>query len=437
MAVSGLEELLSDARLVLTYAVRAGRLPDDALPNAIAALEGASPGDAVSKIAPLAAALNAVVRAIAPMTLVDLRAGRSPFDAPHRNTRHLQIAVGVFTILMIGSVAYFTQVLHQEDMALQALRRIQDARPLEKLNNVRKMAQKEGVLGKQDSQYDQYQRSIAELRDLQDKIAGAHELAHTIMHRPAFPLAWALSSLPTGTASGSANMPGPAVAEARSATSDVPGAPAMPVTAPSPNDAAPDPVAALRGACTDFETAAPVKANPPVDAATQALGAQAWLCRVLFDVSDEFRFSTMLGLGFYSYSLPPTSSLTYQIQADMAALNGWTLPLLYGFLGAAVFLMRNILDTRTPHIEVFSSILRIALGGIAGIVIGWFWVPGPSKNAELAAITSAPFALAFLVGFSIDILFSLLDRLNRVASAGGATPVSAGSGGTPASAARA
>ena len=54
----------------------------------------------------------------------------------------------------------------------------------------------------------------------------------------------------------------------------------------------------------------------------------------------------------------------------MAALNGWILPLLYGLLGATVFPMRNILDTRTPHIEVFSSILRIALGGIAGIVIG-------------------------------------------------------------------
>jgi hypothetical protein len=426
MAISGLEELLSDAQLVLTYAVRAGRLPDDALPNAIAAIEGASPGDAVSKIAPLAAALNAVVRAIAPMTLVDLRAGRSPFDTPRRNTRHLQIAVGVFTLLMIGSVAYFTQVLHQEDMALQALQRIQDARPLEKLNNARKMAQKEGVLGKQDSQYDQYQRSVAELRDLQDKVAGAHQLANAIMQRPSFPLAWALSTLPIGTApsaNGPAKMPGPAVAEARPPASDVPGAPAMPVTAPSPNDEAPDPVAALKGACVDFEkTAAPVQANLSVDAATQALGARAWLCRVLLDVSDEFRFSTMLGLGFYSYSLPPTSSLTYQIQADMAALNGWILPLLYGLLGATVFLMRNILDTRTPHIEVFSSILRIALGGIAGIVIGWFWAPGPSKTAELAAITSAPFALAFLVGFSIDILFSLLDRLNRVASASPGVP---------------
>jgi ABC-type proline/glycine betaine transport system permease subunit len=75
-----------------------------------------------------------------------------------------------------------------------------------------------------------------------------------------------------------------------------------------------------------------------------------------------------------------------------------------------------MLDTRTPNINFLPSVLRMALGGIAGIVIGWFWVPAPSKGAELVAITSAPFALAFLAGFSIDILFSLLDRLNRAIS---------------------
>src|SRR5262249_19241020 len=76
-------------------------------------------------------------------------------------------------------------------------------------------------------------------------------------------------------------------------------------------------------------------------------------------------------------------------------------------------LVGTMLTPRLPIIEARPSILRIAVGGAAGIVIGWFRVPAPSHNAELAAVTSTPFALAFLAGFSIDILFSLLDRLNR------------------------
>jgi hypothetical protein len=425
----GDEELLSDARLALAYAVRAGRLPSDALPNAIAAIEGVSPGERVTKIASLGTALNAVVGAIAPMTLVDLRARRSPFDTPPRATRVLQVCLGVFTIVVIGMVAYFTQVLHQGDLALQALQRIQEARPLDKLNNARKMAQKEGALGKQDSQYDQYQRSVADLRDLQDKVAAARELADAIILRPSFPFQWALSKLPSRLLpwdGGSAPLPGPAAAEAQAPApapapaSEVTDAAARPQMVPAADDEASD---SMQKACANVESAASANANPAAVAPVgQALGTPAWLCRVFFDVADEFRFSTTLGLGLYSNSRLPSSSLTYRIQSDMATLNGWVLPLMYGFLGAAVFLIRGVLDTRTANIEIFSSILRVALGGIAGIVIGWFWVPSPSKTAELAAITSTPFALAFLAGFSVDILFSLLDRLNRLANTGGVSP---------------
>ena len=412
---TGFDELLSDARLVLGYAVRAGRLPDDTLPNAIAAIEGAAPGEAAAKIPLLSTALNAVTRAIAPVTLVELRAGRSPFDTRHRKvTRRLQMGLSVFTIVVILCVAYFTELLHEEDVALRALQGVQDARPLEKLNTARKMVQKEGVLRKDDSQYDQYQRSVAELRALQDKVAAAYELANAIVLRPT-PLTRLVSALPFG----GSNMPSPSAAEART-PSDASGDAAFTVT-PAKGEP-PDPVSVLKEACADFEPPRGGAATtaPGRGPETTVPGIPMWLCGVILDVNDEFRFSTMLGLALHSHS--PTTSLTYWIQADMAALNGWILPLFYGLLGATVFLMRNILDTRTPNMDVVPSLLRIALGGVAGIVIGWFWVPAPTKSAELAAIASAPFALAFLAGFSIDMLFSLLDRLNRVVSEGGGAP---------------
>jgi hypothetical protein len=62
---------------------------------------------------------------------------------------------------------------------------------------------------------------------------------------------------------------------------------------------------------------------------------------------------------------------------------------------------------------LLSLVMRIALGGVAGIIIGWFWVPTAGVQ-----ISSIPFGMAFLAGFSIDTLFSLLERLNKKATDG-------------------
>ena len=50
------QELLDDARLVLEYAIRVGRLPDDTLPNAIEAFQSASPEHHVQYVRPLSLA---------------------------------------------------------------------------------------------------------------------------------------------------------------------------------------------------------------------------------------------------------------------------------------------------------------------------------------------------------------------------------------------
>lgn len=75
-------------------------------------------------------------------------------------------------------------------------------------------------------------------------------------------------------------------------------------------------------------------------------------------------------------------------------------------------------------------VLRVALGGLAGIIIGWFWVPAPpsgSGNSIATAISSIPFGLAFMAGFSIDTLFSLLERIKRTIDTGESTKDSSAS----------
>jgi hypothetical protein len=57
-------------------------------------------------------------------------------------------------------------------------------------------------------------------------------------------------------------------------------------------------------------------------------------------------------------------------------------------------------------------LLRLALGTLAGLIVGWFifLLPGQTFLASIS-----PFALAFLVGYNIEIIFSWMDNfINRV-----------------------
>jgi hypothetical protein len=66
--------------------------PDALLPKAIAAVEHARETGGHADYAALLSALNATIRAIAPITLIDLREGRSPFDAGARRSARRLVA---------------------------------------------------------------------------------------------------------------------------------------------------------------------------------------------------------------------------------------------------------------------------------------------------------------------------------------------------------
>ena len=91
--------LLDDARLVIGYAVRVGRLTDDKLSKAINEAESATPDSKAQSVTVLTDTLNNAIKAIAPMTLIDLRAGRNPFDP--LNQRFIKVLQAVFCVLTI------------------------------------------------------------------------------------------------------------------------------------------------------------------------------------------------------------------------------------------------------------------------------------------------------------------------------------------------
>jgi hypothetical protein len=93
-------------------------------------------------------------------------------------------------------------------------------------------------------------------------------------------------------------------------------------------------------------------------------------------------------------------------------LQSYLLPLLYGLLGASTSslrqLSREIDDVEFSDKKRIQHVLRIALGALSGIMVGWF-----SFLYEGTTLLGSvpPLAIAFLVGYNIELFFSLMDRL--------------------------
>lgn len=102
----------------------------------------------------------------------------------------------------------------------------------------------------------------------------------------------------------------------------------------------------------------------------------------------------------------------------LVILQSYLLPLLYGILGAGT----SVLRTLSKQVEqvLFSEgakiqhLLRISLGALAGIMVGWFSFLLPTDSTNFFGSVS-PLALAFLVGYNIELFFSMMDiALNKV-----------------------
>jgi hypothetical protein len=97
----------------------------------------------------------------------------------------------------------------------------------------------------------------------------------------------------------------------------------------------------------------------------------------------------------------------------LGAIQSYILPLLYGLLGAIAYILRSLVKeikekSFTQEMRI-NYLLRVFLGALAGLAIGWFF--GDIEGRVSAGISSlSPLALAFLAGYSVEVLFSVMDR---------------------------
>ena len=88
------------------------------------------------------------------------------------------------------------------------------------------------------------------------------------------------------------------------------------------------------------------------------------------------------------------------------AFNTCILPILYALLGTSAYLLRSFEDqmsTRTFIPSVANS-ARFVIAAIGGTVIGLF-------SGFTSEASASPLAMAFLVGYGVEIFFSFLENL--------------------------
>jgi hypothetical protein len=101
-------------------------------------------------------------------------------------------------------------------------------------------------------------------------------------------------------------------------------------------------------------------------------------------------------------------------------LSLYLLPIFYGLLGSCTYILRVIAYEIDKQIYVrehdIQYALRILLGTFAGFVIGWFISSDTEMQNGFSPAKLSPFAIAFVAGYSVELLFTLLDKIVAVYS---------------------
>lgn len=100
----------------------------------------------------------------------------------------------------------------------------------------------------------------------------------------------------------------------------------------------------------------------------------------------------------------------YSASFMIQILQFYVLPLLFGLLGSLLYVLRTLsreIGSLTyARKSIINYRLRITMGTLAGLAIGWFFTPIQGSAKEILPTLS----LAFLAGYNVEILFTLMDR---------------------------
>lgn len=390
-----LDEVIRDAKLVAAYSQRAGLLRNADLLTAIGAVERLDVRNwAQPEIACLQERLNAAIRDIAPVTLVDLKSEWKPFSDYQKRGAYKLIFASL-TFLMMVVTAYGTFSYNHGRHILTELERLHNERPPETIgkiihqvlaseNVIKRLSQgNAGIVGASGIQ-------VAAQADDMNIVAEANahllnqwrDLDHRLHLYSELALNYTTEGTPTGLV--------------RSMFRETP-----PITTR---------LAFLEFICKEdaksqgFET---LMIPPFFDL---NLGASSLGLHLIKTQLHGTALACSQNVRYLPSLMPDLESFILDIGKILHVYEQWILPALFGALGSAIYFLRTVLNPLLRDPAPSLMIYRVALGAFAGIILAWFWTP-IAGLAGGGSVGLSLFGAAFLLGFSIDVFFALLDKL--------------------------
>lgn len=410
-----IDRLVSDAKRLIGYASRTGALAGSDLIDAVAAVEqrrAAQADPTAEEVKALTIRLNAAVKSIYPITLIDLGSPWRPFgETKGWNPGRLFFAV--LAAFIIATSGYYTWLYIQASDVLAGLTAIQEKNAVDKAERLyRSYLKNPKVIGvdhadSEDLHFEPYLRSYEELYTINDEMVTYMPLAQGLQIRAArIPVISDVAALFHGLGSKKSDLALDAQTEQADYEKSHPNNKYPKLDAAAPTTAATGPPAAR-------PVAAPAPAltsgEPPTDAADSL--RLNHLSRTKF-LQDEGMPVLAIETATEGVSAQISIPVLISVCRSIIELYGvLILPALYGMIGTIVFELRRILNPLTPSASLERVIVRTALGGLAGISITFVFRPLHSASNEVTPSGIAIFGVAFILGFSIDVFFTMLDRM--------------------------
>ena len=392
-------DLLVSLREAVDYATTAGLLKDAAALDVLDAAECARQRGEKPDLKAVSAALNDMVTLIAPLSLADLHFDRNPLSPTNQaRTRKFQFWLPVLALALLLSIGYFMQSLRYAQSFIARVERVEDQNPEHKLASLQQMILFDEPLEAskpRDTMRGQYLEKVAELQRLSTELVSLSAQARDLA-----PGLDRIDAVEPGVLERLNSL----LLEIKSLGADAP-----PVT--------PAPVFENPGLPQNFCKATE---SGELILPDEWRDRPQWMQRMAADDLRNFCFKLLLQVGRVGQLSPDMGAIvpklinaTPVIRERIGLYSEWILPFLYGLLGSMLYMMRAVGNIRLAAMQPLSILMRIALGGMAGIMIGWFAIGDPGSRSQASSAVAWPFVLAFVAGYGIEALFSILDRMNR------------------------
>lgn len=111
---------------------------------------------------------------------------------------------------------------------------------------------------------------------------------------------------------------------------------------------------------------------------------------------------------------PPTVEMQLEAaRTTVARMNDVVLPLLLGWLGAHAWVLRQLTSAIAARTlakgSMLSTLVRLSLGALAGFASSWLLTPEMVAGVQLKNVPA--WALAFVAGYGIELVFAFMDRI--------------------------